>query len=201
MCIQDLICCCCGGVAIVLLGGFASFGEDPQVPVSVELMLSGDDSDIGTAGQQLISSEEDWVALWARHLGPDAKDPETGEVAPAAPDVDFDKQLVVAVFVGRAVTARGLTLISYTSDDQLTIRYDVRSYQTASSRRPSSDPEQAKRDYYERFGHIRAFGFFLISRSEREIVLLNDVSGFQQPEPKWREVARFKPPALQPAER
>ena len=37
-----------GNAAPLLLGGFASFGGDQGEPASVELLLSGDDSAIGT---------------------------------------------------------------------------------------------------------------------------------------------------------
>ena len=211
MCTQNLICCCCCCVALLLLGTFASFDYDALVPVqqarpdaAVELLLSGDDSAIGEAGQQLVHTQEGWQALWASHLGPDAVDPQTGEVSPAAPELDFETHLVVAVFVGRGVTARGLKLESYASDDeQLTIRYMVRSYQTAMSGR-RTDGGEALREWEERYGNIRPYGFFLVPRSERTIVLLSGARGFGWPEgrePRWTEKARLTPPAPQPAER
>jgi len=202
MCIQDMICCCCGGAALVLVGAFASFGDHHAEPATVELMLSGDDSAIAEAAQQLVASQEDWDALWARHLGPDAIDPETGEVSPAAPDVDFDTQLVVAVFIGRGSTSSGLKLTSYTSeDDQLTIRFLNRSYQTTMRGRKSDENGEAEREWEERYGSISAYGFFLLSRSDREIVLVQELRSMAGGEPRLIERARFTPPVPTPVER
>lgn len=202
MCTQNLICCCCAGAVVLLLGAFASFDDgltaqllQTQPPATVELLLTDDDSQIGEQGQHLISTQDEWQALWARHVGPDAMDPESGEVTPA-PEIDFDTQLIAAVFIGAGRTSFGLTLMSFTSEDEtLTIRYRSRSYQTAQGGRFHPDPVDAKKDFEQRYGHIRPYGFFVLTRSPREIVLLQDTRGMAQPDPKWTERARWQPPA------
>jgi hypothetical protein len=203
MCIQDMICWCCGVAVVGLVATFATFGDEPAAlatPAKVELLLTGDDSEVAEAGHHLIAGKEEWTALWARHLGPESIDPETGEVSPAAPEVDFDTQLIVAVFIGRGSTSYGLKLVSYTSEgDELSIRYLNRSYQTTVSSR--LDSEEAKLEWEERYGHVSAYGFFLLPRDVREIVLFQDSRGMGQTVPKWTERARFTPPGMEPAER
>ncbi|MHC4846181.1 MAG: hypothetical protein ACYTCU_08470 [Planctomycetota bacterium] len=197
MCIGTTVRAVAAGAAL-LLGSTAPVADEPGF--TVELLLTGDASRIVEAEQHLIANDDDWSALWARHVGPDEVNPRTGKAPPAAPEIDFAKQLIVAVFVGRG-TSYGLQLVSTTTDDdRVTVRYLDRSYQTASSVRLDS-PEERQAAWEERYGHIAAYGFLLLPRTEREIALVQEIRPMGGGEPRLVERARFTPPADRPAGR
>ena len=56
----------------------------------VATIAKGDGSGVATPRRTVIRDERAWRALWAEHAGPSA----------AAPRVDFDTQMIAAVFAG-----------------------------------------------------------------------------------------------------
>ena len=83
-------------IAIVLL--VALLAQDPATketvePVAVDRTWTGDTTRIERAEYQRITDPDAWTTLWHRHVGKKER----------APEVDFNKHMVLAVFLGRVV--------------------------------------------------------------------------------------------------
>ncbi len=80
--------------------------EDVDVPI--QKRFSGGHGGVRTAGQQVIGDAETWETLWK-------KIHRTRTPAPKLPDVDFEKQTVIAVFMGeRTSGGYGIRVTSVT---------------------------------------------------------------------------------------
>lgn len=76
-------------MALVILALAAQ--EAVSEPVQVHRTWTGDSTRIDRAEYHRITDAEAWTTLWQRHVGKKER----------APDVDFDKHMVVAMFLGR----------------------------------------------------------------------------------------------------
>ena len=65
-----------------------------QTAVPVRSLDKGAISQIDSARQAVARSESEWSTLWSQHAGQRAR-----------PDVDFSKEMVVAIFLGTRPTA------------------------------------------------------------------------------------------------
>ena len=77
-------------VAIVVLALLAQESGPASEAVQVHRTWTGDSTRIERAEYQRITDPEAWTALWHRHVGKKER----------APEVDFDKHMVVAAFLG-----------------------------------------------------------------------------------------------------
>ena len=96
---------------------------------------------------------------------------------PFLPEVDFDRCMVVVVFQGRGRNSNGLNATWEALEDQLRVRFDDRSYQTAG---PGGGAVE-----------VTAYGFFVIPRSDTTLVVEENVQNIIGAPPMWRERARF----------
>ena len=78
-------------VALVILALLAQESSPASEPVQVHRSWTGDVTRIDKAEYARITDAEAWTALWQRHVGRKER----------APEVDFDKHMVVAAFLGR----------------------------------------------------------------------------------------------------
>ncbi len=90
--------CCCESCAPEDGGGTAIEDSTPESDASETLEWSGNHSGIHEARREVIRSADEWSALWTRHAG---------ERLPSrpVPQVDWTKQMVVAIALGDCPTA------------------------------------------------------------------------------------------------
>jgi hypothetical protein len=128
-----------------------------------------------------ITTPEAWTALWLRHRGREAKSHSAYYNEAGVPDIDFERCMVVAIFQGEAWNSAGVKVLSVTEDEaRLLLQYDDRSYQTAG---PNGGGVR-----------VTAFGFFVLPKSTRELVVEENLQGLKGRPDRYRERARF--PAL-----
>ena len=77
-------------VALIVLAILAQDSISSE-PVQVHRTWTGDDTRIEKAEYHRVTDVEAWTTLWQRHVGRKER----------APEVDFDKHMVVAAFLGR----------------------------------------------------------------------------------------------------
>jgi tetratricopeptide (TPR) repeat protein len=96
-------------------------------PLTVQRGWQGLDSAIALRGFERIGDVHDWRTLWKRHA------PET-----AAPAVDFDLEMVIAIFGGKRAAGGDFLLYSVTESDAIEVV--TMSYGTDVIRRETSNP-------------------------------------------------------------
>lgn len=141
----------------------AQSGPARAVPVAAR--YSGPNSQYGEKRYMRVDDRATWRALWSRHVGD----------ADAAPATDFAKHVVVAIFQGKKWNSRGVTA-EITEDDRIVrVRFDDLSYQT----KGGAD-------------EVTPFGFFVIPKTTKPLVLEENTQGYIGYEPIWRERVRLR---------
>src|SRR5262249_1081865 len=106
-------------------------------------------------------------------------------------NVDFETLMVIAVFRGRGAFCSGCEVDSIDEDSgRLTLRVRENGYQTGS---------WADRSFLDRGLSAKAWGVFVLPRSNKQIVLEGDTRQFISDQPKWVRWSTF--PALLPVTR
>lgn len=155
---------------------------DKNPAISSTQERTGVDSRLRPSQWSRITDAAVWKHTWQSHSGLIS-----GDAAPALPDVDFEKSMVVAI-IDRATPKpfdethpNGVRLHQVAIDDeQIVLDYEF-VYPTEDG--PSLKPENA-------------FGFFVLPRSELEMIIRRRVerSGLEistRSRPDWERVARF----------
>lgn len=127
------------------------------------------------------TNAEEWTALWLRHAGADPAEHTPYYNVAGVPDVDFGRCMVVAILGGESSNSAGIRVESVSeAEDRVLVRFDHRSYQTAG---PAPDGGRVA---------CTPFGFFVVPRSAKALVLEENVQGLIGHPPKWKERARFE---------
>jgi hypothetical protein len=168
-------------LAFIILG----FQHDPKRAAPKQLQpyvtISGSFSEIAQARHLRIVDQKDWAAVWREHRGKEAEKNAYSE--PVVPDVNFQGCMVVAVFRGQTVNSNGLYLVSLEDRaDAIVLRYDSHSFQTASL---IGDPGGGA-------SAVRPYGIFVVPRSDKELVIEQNVQNLKNHPPIWKERARFQ---------
>jgi len=111
--------------------------------------------------------------VWAAHLGTSPDD-----AYRAAFEVDFDKCVVVAILKGDQINVRGVEVNSLLDNQDSTIlRFTQVYYQTANvgKNKPPDKP----------------FAFVVLPKTNKQIILEEDVYTVTNEPPKWKEIARL----------
>ena len=125
-----------------------------------------------------------------RHLGKDMREFDTHYNIHQVPTIDFDRCMVIAVFRGAGWNSSGISAVSISDTDRVVFRFDDRSYQTSSDFTTDGKLNVDTDD--DRGGNkVTPFGIFVVPRSEKELVLENNVQNLKGRPPVWKEVARF----------
>jgi hypothetical protein len=112
-----------------------------------------------------ITTEAQWQELWRRH-------DKTGTVVP---DVDFDKNMIIAVLMGRTTNISAVRIVNLRELDYvLRFRFAGESYQTVGA-----------------VDHVTPFGFFVIPRIKSKIVLEENIHTYPGDPPHWKKRAEF----------
>jgi hypothetical protein len=144
--------------------------------------FSGAHSRVDKTTYERITSLKEFRKAYLRHLG---KDPERFDEyynPDNVPTIDFDRCMVIAIFQGSSWNSAGVRVMSITEDsDRLLVRFDNRAYQTSGDFN-TGDGGGRK---------VTAYGMFVLPRTDKAIVLEEDVNPYLRPPPAWKEVARF----------
>jgi hypothetical protein len=134
------------------------------------VVLSGNDSRVKQLAYSRISSSKEWDKTWLNHLG--MKDE---AIFRPALEVDFDRCCIVAVFMGEYVNTCRLVVESIRDVGNATVmRFDHVSYQTGDK------PDR-----------VRPYAFIVIPKTDKPIVLEENVSSNIGGPPVWKEVVRL----------
>jgi RNA polymerase sigma factor (sigma-70 family) len=147
----------------------------PQILHKPAVVWTGPHSAIDKAGYLRITDRKDWEELWKRHVGNNGEKGIDGKEI-VVPEVNFEFCMIVALLDGDTGNSRGFSDFSITEDnDQIVFRFQGRYFQT------------------DEMGiAVRPYGFFLLPRSAKRLVLERDVRNLIGEDPKWKEVARFE---------
>jgi hypothetical protein len=168
----------------LLLGSIARGAENEAPrPASKPLMaISGADSHVRKPSYERVTSQQDLSRVWSIHLGTSQDD----AYRPLL-DVDFDRCLVVAIFRGEQRNIRGIQINSLSeAAESVLIRFLEIGYQTA-----GADNNKALDQPY---------AFVVVLKTNKEIVLQQDIQNMKNAPPKWNEVVRL-PARVMPMQR
>lgn len=138
--------------------------------------LTGSASAVEMPEMALVADRATWRALWDRHAGGG------GTPVALAPDVDFSRCEVLALFAGNSVNVSGMRVVSLNHEGaRRVLRYELRSYQTNNTRDATTP-----------------FAFFVLARSTRPLLVQEDVQRSIVGEPVWETKALLQPPGRPP---
>jgi hypothetical protein len=90
------------------------------------------------------------------------------------PDVDFERFMAVAVFRGKSVHCNGEYVVEMVEDaDRMLLRYDSHTFQTAG---PDGGAQ-----------HVTPYGIFIVPRSNKAVVVEENVRGLKNSPAQWKE--------------
>lgn len=148
------------------------------------LVLSGADTRIERHERQRIVDSQAWIAYWLSHTGQSGTPADYSETHPSgAPSIDFEQCMVLAITESPGQLNSGIRLVSLIETDQALIaHYENQPYQAREGKPAPGN----------------AFGFFIVPRSSKEIVLYHNIQQARlragEP-PVWEEIGRL--PALE----
>lgn len=169
-------------IALLSIAGLTvSFGSPLRTASSEEgadrpayVQLAGPDSKVRERMILRIMDEESWQETWFAHTG--ANTPRVPLEGPF-PTIDFDHCMVVAIFSGESWNSDGETVESVIEfDDHIRLRFDSMTYQT---------------DGLEGGVRVTPYGFFVIPRSAKRLVIEENVQGLIGRPPKWKVQKEF----------
>jgi hypothetical protein len=169
-------------MGIACLGAIHGMAAEPEPAVTGIkpcVTLTGADSRVAERGYHRITSMNEWVDVWRKHKG----SPEGGEYDHyynplGIPAIDFDRFMVIAVFQGAGMNSAGLDAVWLSPDeDRIVVRFDDKSYQTLG-------PDGGGK-------HVAVFGFFVLPRSSKPVLLEENVQRLIGKPPVWKERIAF----------
>ena len=130
---------------------------------------TGADSEIVEARCEVLSDKEAWSALWMEHTINPMDDPID---PPKLPDVDFDKELVVAVFGGQGFNSKGYFVEEIlNARSGWVIRVDETTYQTVNGA-----------------DNVSPYGIWVVPKDGGSIVVEENVRSLKNKGPLWRSI-------------
>ncbi|MFM9995505.1 MAG: hypothetical protein ACKVU4_06840 [Phycisphaerales bacterium] len=165
------------GAAMGLAGRSAQIAQAPgKVPY---VSWIGAHSAIQESRYARVRDQKEWDKLWLEHTGQAAP---AAVGVPAGPEIDFGRCEVVACFRGKAKNSNGERVTAIDDlHDAVRIRFDSASYQTMSLQPGAED----------RGVDCVPFGIWLIERTNKQIIVEENVQGVIGAPPVWREQKRF----------
>ncbi|MCB2153522.1 hypothetical protein KQI84_01440 [bacterium] len=100
------------------------------------------------------------------------------------PVVDFENYMVLAIVLGKSFNCVEIRVASIEeSADRVSVTSDPKTHQTG-----WIDRKQPKDD-----GSVYPYGSFIVPRSPKPLIVMEDVQGMIGGEPIWKERARLSP--------
>jgi len=171
------------GVAALVCVSLASETAPRAADSAAVVSWAGSFSGIKMPRAERVVDAKSWEAIWREHRGTTIEKNANGfETWPA---IDFDRYMVIALFGGPSNNSNGWFLRSWGErEGHLLIRCEQQRFQTASfDPGPSGIP-------------TLDFGFFVLPRTSREIIIEENTQNLIGKPPIWTEKLRF--PALTP---
>jgi hypothetical protein len=166
-------------VVVLILAGLVwqfSAGADANTPSLINsalTVLTGDDSHISKTAFRRVGSTLEWKKTWLSHLGL-----KEDTIHRTAMEVDFDRCMVIAMFGGKSENRRGYRVESVLEKkDSIVVQFDQISFQTAG---PDGGAV-----------HVMPYAFIVLAKSEKPVVLEENVQIYKDHAPEWKEVARL----------
>jgi hypothetical protein len=147
-------------------------GEEGKAAAKPYMSIWGADSKVKKKGYRRIDSPKALDEVWSNHRA------NADLYYNGRPEVDFDRCLVIAIFEGDSWNTAGIECKGIIEDEKsIRFRFRNRWYQTAESGKSAS-----------------AYGFFLIPRTAKPIIIEEDVQGRLSGKPPiWKERIRLEP--------
>lgn len=135
---------------------------------------SGPHSEVRDGRLIQVTDQKAWARLWAEHRGERAERLIAHGGGVAAPRVDFERYLVIAMFRGDTKNRDGEHLVSLEErSNDVRLRFDSYTFQTASFDGP------------DRGEAASSYGMWLVPRTGKPIVIEENTQGLLGAEPKW----------------
>jgi hypothetical protein len=171
-------------VCLTHAGGLAA-AEDTRQTTRPSVTLTGTDSQVKEPSYHRVMSQDEWIKIWQRHKGAQqSKEYDLVHNPLGVPHVDFEKCMVIAIFQGRGLNSAGLQAVAVLEEkDRIVLRFEDESYQTmgrAMGREGSGGGNQ-----------VTVFGFFVLPRSSKAVVLEENVRQYLGEPPVWKERIRL----------
>jgi hypothetical protein len=141
--------------------------------------MTGADSLIREREYLRVTTMAEWAAVWQRHKGEDPDKEYDFYYDPLGlPLVDFDRYMVIAIFQGSGWNRAGVVVDSINEEpDRTVLRFRDKTYQTEGS---------------DGGGQVTTpYGFFVIPRAPKALVLEEGVRRYTNDPPEWRERITF----------
>ncbi|HZL99256.1 MAG TPA: hypothetical protein VFD43_03300 [Planctomycetota bacterium] len=139
----------CAGLVLGVAAAVMAAATGPAADAGPCVLLTGADSAIREPRIVLVTTADQWAALWLEHRGLPERVPYDTYYNPAGlPEIDFATHAVVGVFDGEGHNCAGLrTEALVPGPGETTLRYSSKSYQTLGEAEPT-----------------RPYGFFVLPR-------------------------------------
>ena len=144
------------------------------------VVITGADSHVAKPRYIRVASTDDWARVWQEHKGQKPLGEYDRYYDPLTlPLIDFDRYMVIGIFQGSGWNGAGLNVFSiYEADNRIVFRYECRFYQTIG---PVDGGRQK----------VSVYGFFVLPRSTKLIVLEENVQRYKGDPPKWKKRVTF----------
>jgi len=155
--------------------GLAAAEDNPRPLVT----LTGTDSHVTACSYHRVASEDEWIKIWQWHKGEkESKDYDLFYNPLGLPSIDFEKCMVITVFQGSGVNSAGLKVVALLEErDRIVLRFEDKRYQTM---------VYGPRDEGDK---VTVYGFFVLPRSSKKVVLEENVQNYIGQPPVWKERA------------
>jgi hypothetical protein len=159
--------------------GLVAAEDDAQQTTRPYVTLTGADSHVKERSYYRVTSEGEWIKVWQRHKGAkESKDYVLFYNPLDLPYIDFEKCMVIAVFQGSGWNSAGLTAVAILEEkDSIVMRFQQKYYQTGG---PGGGGKQ-----------VTVYGFFVLPRSSKTVVLEENVQNYKGQPPVWKELFRL----------
>lgn len=177
---KRLIVCLVIGIACALASLIATSAEEPAVRLLKPcVVITGTDSHVAEHRYHRITSADDWMRLWQEHKAQKVTDQYDMYYDPLTlPLIDFDGYMVIGIFQGNGWNSAGLRAVSISEENnRIIFRFDEKSYQTSGLNGGGQK--------------VAAYGFFVLPRSTKPVVLEENVQGLIGKPPVWKERITF----------
>jgi len=168
------------GIVCSLAGLYAATAREPAgKPLKPCVVITGADSHVVQRQYHRITSTNNWTRLWQKHKTEKVTDQYDLYYDPLTlPLIDFDRYMVIAIFQGSGWNSAGLTAVSISEEDnRIIFRFDDKSYQTGG---PDGGGKK-----------VAVYGFFVVPRSSKPVVLEENVQGILGKPPVWEKRITF----------
>jgi hypothetical protein len=166
-------------VQLAMADGVVAEQDHAQQATRPFVALTGADSHVKERSYHRVMSEDEWIKIWQRHKGTEeSKNYDLFDNPLGLPYIDFEKCMVIAVFQGNDWNSAGLTAVAVQEkEDGIVLRFKNKGYQTWG---PDGGGKQ-----------VTVYGFFVLPRSSKTVVLEENVQNYKGQPPVWKERIRL----------